>query len=77
MDALGSSFISCTALGVQIPVTLIVEFPQVVASGACLRKLFLVISVKILHKDVMRLQLTVTRIAVNLTLRQEVALKDN
>ena len=48
--ALGSSFISCTALHKLLvfyshpppPVTLIVEFPWVVTPGACLGKLFLV-----------------------------------
>ena len=46
--AQGSSFISCTTpdktLGVQLPVTLIAEFPWVVAPGACPGKLFLVYS---------------------------------
>ena len=47
MAAQGSSFISCTALdkslGVRPPVTLIAEFPWMVAPGACLGKRFLVI----------------------------------
>ena len=42
-----SSFISCTTpdktLGVQLLVTLIAEFPWVVAPGACFRKLFPVV----------------------------------
>ena len=38
--AVGSSFISCTTLGVRPAVTLIVEFPWVVTPGACLGKLF-------------------------------------
>ena len=42
--ALGSSFISCTTLGVRTPVTLIAEFPWVITPGACLGKLFLVIN---------------------------------
>ena len=39
---LGSSFISCTTLGVPTRVTLIAEFPWVVTPGACLGKLCLV-----------------------------------
>ena len=36
--ALGSSFISCTTLGVRTPVTLIAEFPWVVTPGAMSRE---------------------------------------
>ena len=54
MAALGSGFISCTVLdktlGVRPPDTLVAESPSMVAPGAYLGKLFLVLMNLLIHK---------------------------